>query len=204
MRGSWSPTRPSTRWRSSARSFPRDPSERGSGSACCRCSGSTRRHRRNGRSCSPPGAGSWSTSPRSGRRCSCSKTSTGPTRRCSPSSSTWPTWPRACRCCSSAPPGPSCSSATPSYAAGLRNANTINLAPLLPEETARLVSALLEATVAARRVAAADPRPGRRQPALRRGVRAVAEGPRPARQEGRDLGARAKAPRCRCPSPCRR
>ncbi len=33
------------------------------------------------------------------------------------------------------------------YAAGLRNANTINLEPLLREETARLVSALLDATV---------------------------------------------------------
>ncbi len=35
----------------------------------------------------------------------------------------------------------------PGYAAGLRNANTINLSPLSPEETARLVSALLQTTV---------------------------------------------------------
>ena len=35
----------------------------------------------------------------------------------------------------------------PDYAIRLRNANTINLAPLSQEETARLVSALLEATV---------------------------------------------------------
>ncbi len=35
----------------------------------------------------------------------------------------------------------------PVYAAGLRNANTINLSPLSPEETARLVSALLQTTV---------------------------------------------------------
>ena len=35
----------------------------------------------------------------------------------------------------------------PDYAARLRNVNTINLAPLSQEETARLVSALLEATV---------------------------------------------------------
>jgi class 3 adenylate cyclase len=35
----------------------------------------------------------------------------------------------------------------PDYVAGLRNTNTINLSPLSPEETARLVSALLETTV---------------------------------------------------------
>ena len=38
----------------------------------------------------------------------------------------------------------------PDYAAGLRNANTINLSPLSPEETARLVSALLDASVVSR------------------------------------------------------
>src|SRR5207253_273400 len=35
----------------------------------------------------------------------------------------------------------------PDYAAGLRNATPINLAPLTEEETARLVSALLDTTV---------------------------------------------------------
>jgi class 3 adenylate cyclase len=35
----------------------------------------------------------------------------------------------------------------PDYAAGMRNVNTINLAPLSQEETARLVSALLDSTV---------------------------------------------------------
>ena len=35
----------------------------------------------------------------------------------------------------------------PDYAVGLRNTNTINLTPLSPEETARLVSALLDASV---------------------------------------------------------
>ena len=55
--------------------------------------------------------------------------------------------PRACRCSSSARPGRSCTSAIPTTRARLRNANTINLAPLSQEETARLVSALLEATV---------------------------------------------------------
>ena len=37
--------------------------------------------------------------------------------------------------------------AHPSWAAGLRNANTINLAPLSDEETARLIGSLLERTV---------------------------------------------------------
>lgn len=37
----------------------------------------------------------------------------------------------------------------PDYAAGLRNANTVNLAPLSEAETARLVSALLDASVIA-------------------------------------------------------
>ena len=38
-------------------------------------------------------------------------------------------------------------SSHPDYAAGLRNTNSINLAPLSQEETARLVSALLDASV---------------------------------------------------------
>jgi tetratricopeptide (TPR) repeat protein len=37
----------------------------------------------------------------------------------------------------------------PDYAAGMRNANTVNLSPLSQEETARLVSALLDASVIA-------------------------------------------------------
>ena len=39
------------------------------------------------------------------RACSCSRTCTGPTRRCSRSSSIWPSGPKACRCSSSARPG---------------------------------------------------------------------------------------------------
>ena len=56
------------------------------------------------RSSSPPGAGSWSRSPRSPRPCSCSKTCTGPTRRSSPSSSTWRISQRASPCSSSGRP----------------------------------------------------------------------------------------------------
>ena len=81
------------------------------------------------------------------RPCSCSRTCIGPTRRCSRSSSTSPIGPKACRCSWSARPVPSCSNATPTTPTGLRNITTINLAPLSEEETARLVSALLETTV---------------------------------------------------------
>ena len=102
---------------------------------------------RSGRSCSRPGAGSWRGSRRSARRCWCSRICTGPTRRCSPSWSTWPISPKASPCSSSARPGRSCTSGIPTTASRLRNVTMINLAPLSQEETARLVSALLDATV---------------------------------------------------------
>ena len=116
--GSWSPIRPG-RHDEARRGAPRRRrSAPGSASGCCRCSGSRRPPRPSARSCSRPGGGSSSRSPSRTRPCSCSRTCTGPTRPCSRSSSTWPTAPRACRCSSSAPPAPSSSSATPSYAAG--------------------------------------------------------------------------------------
>ncbi len=62
-------------------------------------------------------------------------------------SSTWPTGRRACRCCSSARRGPSCTSGIRPSAANARNAQRINLAPLSDEETAQLVSTLLERAV---------------------------------------------------------
>ena len=52
-----------SRPRSSRRSSPKATSVPGSASACCRCSGSRPPPRPSGRSCSPPGAGSSSTSP---------------------------------------------------------------------------------------------------------------------------------------------
>ena len=81
------------------------------------------------------------------RPCSCSRTCTGPTTRCSRSSSTSPTGPRRVPLLVVGTARPELFERHPDYAAGLRNANPINLAPLSEEETARLVSALLETTV---------------------------------------------------------
>ena len=69
--------------------------------------------RRSARRTSPPGCASSRSSPRADRRSSSSRTCTGPTRPCSPSSSTWRrTWP-PCRCWSSAPRDRSSSSDSP-------------------------------------------------------------------------------------------
>ena len=62
---------------------------------------------------SPPGAASSSRSRPSGPRCWSSRTCTGPTRRCSTSSSAWPTGRRGCRCWWCARPGRSCTSTSP-------------------------------------------------------------------------------------------
>ena len=55
--------------------------------------------------------------------------------------------PKPCRSSSSGTARPELFERHPDYANGLRNATPINLAPLSEEETARLVSALLETTV---------------------------------------------------------
>ena len=65
----------------------------------------------------PPGAGSWRRSPTATRWCWCSRTCTGPTTRCSTSSTISPTGRATCRCWSSAPPGRSCSTAAAAGAA---------------------------------------------------------------------------------------
>ena len=56
---------------------------------------------------------------REGRRCSCSRTSTGPTRACSTSSRRSPRAFATCRCCSWRSPGRSCSTSGPGWAGGL-------------------------------------------------------------------------------------
>ena len=140
-------TRPQWRRRSSPPSSPTATSANGSGSACCPCSGSRRPPRPSARSSSQPGAGSWRRSPRIARPCSSSRTCTGRTRHSSPSSSTWPTSRRASPCSCWELLAPSCTSATPSTRRGSGMPRPITLAPLSHEETARLVSALLETTV---------------------------------------------------------
>ncbi len=96
---------------------------------------------------SPPGGDSWRRWPPAGRASSSSRTSTGPTPRCSSSSSTCSTGAHRYRLCSSAPLGPSSSTRSRSWGGGKRNATTISLSPLSDEEAARLFHALLERTL---------------------------------------------------------
>ena len=84
----------------------------------------------------------------------------------------------------------------PTWAAGLRNATTINLAPLTDEETARLIGSLLERAVLPRGDAAGAARAGGWQPPVRGGVRAPARRPRPALGKARRMSS--------CPTRCRR
>ena len=113
-----------------------------------------------------------------------SKTSTGPTRRCSRSSSTWPTGPRECRSSSSALHGPSCTSGTRTGRGGMRQRDRDPTVAAL--RRARRPADLDAAGPggAAGRDPAADPGARRRQPAVRRGVRAHAARPRSARRHG--------------------
>ena len=69
------------------------------------------------------------------------------------------------------------------------NATILNLAPLSEEETATLVGELLGTTSLPARRAEPHRRTRRREPALCGGVRQDAEGSRPARPPGADLGA---------------
>ena len=97
---------------------------------------------------SRPGGASWSRWRSLARPCSCSRTSTGPTPPCSPSSNTWSTGRTGCRCSCSAPRAPSCTSSTRlSERTASATRTAINLAPLTDEETARLIAALLERAV---------------------------------------------------------
>ena len=80
----------------------------------------------------------------------------------------------------------------PTWAAGLRNATTINLAPLTDEETARLIALAARARGAAGGDAAGAARAGGRQPAVRGGVRA------PARRPRRSSARRSRRCRTRC------
>ena len=76
----------------------------------------------------------------------------------------------------------SCCSDTRSFSPIAMTPQRLTFAPLTRRDAGRLVSALLDERVASE-VRAPDPRTCRRQPALRRGVRAPAARPRPAAQD---------------------
>ena len=125
------------------RGFPSSPTSRyGSGPAWLHSSASNRRARPNARSRSRRGGDRSRRSPAQERPSSCSKICTGRTPGSSSSWSTLPTWSRI-------PDAPvwtarsELSERHPSWAGGLRNATTLNLAPLSEEASATLVWELL-------------------------------------------------------------
>ena len=108
------------RGRRQTRTRPCPPTSRtasGCGGACCPSSESSRLARR-----ADEAFTAWrrffESSRPNGPPCSSSRTCTGRTRRCSPSSSTLPTGRRGCRCWSSARPGRNCTSASPAGPGG--------------------------------------------------------------------------------------
>ena len=108
------------------------------------------------------------------RSCSSSRTSTGRTTACSTSSTTWSTGRAACRCSSSAPRGRSCSQRRPGWGGGKPNAlDDLALAALGRGDRARSCGAARAAAARRARPRGAA-RARRRQPALRRAVRADA------------------------------
>ena len=96
---------------------------------------------------SPPGACSWRAWPPTIRRSSSSRTSIGPMRRCSPSSSTSPTEATHGPLFVLGHGSPGAPAQHPDFAAGLPNAHRLELAPLTTDETASLVTSLLGAVV---------------------------------------------------------
>ena len=149
------------------------------------------------RSRSPPGGASssrWADD--AARRCSSSRTCTGPTRRCSPSSSTWPTGRRACPLLAPLHRPPGAVRAAPELRRpALRNATTINLAPLTRRGDGPPDRVAARAGGAAGGDAAGAARARGRQPAVRGGVRAPARRPRRARERGGGAGLGAGADR---------
>ena len=99
-------------------------------------------------------------------------------------------WATECRCSSSCTARPELLTRRPGWGGGKPNAATISLSPLSDDETARLVRALLERAVLARRASDHADRARGRQPALCGGVRADG---RRGRRRTRDS----------LPSPCR-
>ena len=83
----------------------------------------------------------------SGRRCSCSRTCTGPTTALLSFLEHLADWSQGVPLLVLCTARPELYEQHPAWAAGLRNATTINLAPLTDEETARLIASLLERAV---------------------------------------------------------
>ena len=125
------------------------------------------------RSRTPPGAGSSSWSRPTGRRCSCSRTCTGPARAMLAFLDYLAEDARACRCSSSRPRAPSCTTVTPTTAPAADGPARTALGGR--DRPAR--RGLLDDDRAARRAPAGDPRPRRRQPAVHAGVRRAAARP---------------------------
>ena len=104
----------------------------------------------------PPGGGSSRRWPTSTRWCSCSRTCTGPTTRCSTSSTTWSTGPTGVPMLVVCTARPELLDRRGGWGGGKRNALTVALSPLADADIARLIGD------AARAGAAARGDPGRR------------------------------------------
>ena len=126
----------------------------------------------------------WRTST---RPCSRSRTCSGPTRRCSTSSSTCSSGRGRARCSWSPLARPELVERRPTWGAGKRNFTSIYLEPLSPQAMAR--PARRARSRAARHAARPDPRPRRGRAAVRGRDGADAARPRPARPRGQRLPA---------------
>ena len=175
-------------WRTS---WPTTTRPTGSRRTCGRSSVSARRRRRRPSAArpSPPGGASSRRSPSSGRSCSCSRTCTGQTTACSTSSTTSSTGPTGVPLLVVCTARPELLERRPGWGGGKANATTLSLSPLSNDDTARLIGSLLEQP-AARPDAGRPPRARRRQPALRRAVRAACSAERTASGRGAAAAAR--------------
>ena len=106
----------------------------GRGDRARRCDGSRSRRR------SGPSDGCWRPSPPIGRSWPCSTTSTGRSRRCWTSSSTWPASAGIIRCSCSAWPGPSSARPGPDWD---RPGTVVTLSPLDPAASDDLIRNLI-------------------------------------------------------------
>ena len=158
-----------------------------------RRSSARRRSRPRRRSRSRPGGASGERWRPSGRRCSCSRICTGPTRRCSPSSSTWPTGREGVPLLLLCTARPELYERHPTWAPTLRNATADQPRPADRRGDRAAGRGAARAGGAAGGDAAGAARAGGRQPAVRGGVRAPARRPRRLGDES-----------WRCPTRCRR